>query len=90
MTPAHPPPNPGKTEPAWCSDSDVAQNPHPGYAIDGCAFHSTRHRVENDRRRDAKLRKAGILVIRLPWRQLEREPEAVIADVAQALVRTAR
>jgi hypothetical protein len=30
------------------------------------------------------------MVIRVTWRQLEREPEAVIADVAQALVRNAR
>ncbi|MFZ1995729.1 MAG: DUF559 domain-containing protein, partial [Solirubrobacteraceae bacterium] len=58
--------------------------------IDGFAFHSTRDRFEGDRRRDARLRKAGILVIRITWRQLEREPEAVIADVAQALARTAR
>jgi very-short-patch-repair endonuclease len=58
--------------------------------IDGFAFHSTRDRFEADRRRDARLRKAGILVIRITWRQLQREPEAVIADVAQALARTAR
>jgi very-short-patch-repair endonuclease len=58
--------------------------------IDGFAFHSTRDRFENDRARDAKLRKAGILVLRVTWRQLEREPEAVIVDVAQALVPTPR
>jgi very-short-patch-repair endonuclease len=58
--------------------------------IDGFAFHGTRDRFENDRARDARLRKAGILVIRITWRQLEHEPEAVIVDVAQALVRTPR
>jgi very-short-patch-repair endonuclease len=33
---------------------------------------------------------AGITVIRITWRQLEREPEAVLVEVAQALARTAR
>ncbi len=42
------------------------------------------------RRRDAELRKVGITVIRITWRQLERESEAVLVDVAQALARTAR
>ncbi len=58
--------------------------------IDGFAFHSTRDRFEDDHKRDGRLRKAGLLVIRISWRQLEREPEAVIADVAQALAPTAR
>jgi hypothetical protein len=58
--------------------------------IDGFAYHGTRDRFENDRRRDAALRRAGITVIRVTWRQLEREPSAVLVDVAQALARTAR
>ncbi len=58
--------------------------------IDGFAFHSTRDRFEADHKRDGELRKAGLSVIRISWRQLEREPEAVIADVAQALARSAR
>jgi very-short-patch-repair endonuclease len=58
--------------------------------IDGFAFHSTRDRFEGDRERDRRLRKAGITVIRITWRQLEREPEAILLDVAQALARTAR
>jgi very-short-patch-repair endonuclease len=58
--------------------------------IDGFAFHSTRDRFEDDRARDRKLAKAGITVIRITWRQLEREPEAVLVDVAQALARTER
>ncbi|HEY2318732.1 MAG TPA: type IV toxin-antitoxin system AbiEi family antitoxin domain-containing protein [Solirubrobacteraceae bacterium] len=58
--------------------------------IDGFAYHSTRDRFERDRRRDAALRRAGITVIRVTWRQLEREPMAVLVDVAQALARTAR
>ena len=58
--------------------------------IDGFAFHSTRDRFEDDRERDRKLRNAGITVIRITWRQLDREPAAVLVDVAQALARTAR
>lgn len=58
--------------------------------IDGFAFHSTRDRFEDDRQRDRRLRKAGISVIRITWRQLERQPEAVLVDVAQALAPTAR
>jgi very-short-patch-repair endonuclease len=58
--------------------------------IDGFAFHSTRDRFEDDRERDRRLRAGGITVIRITWRQLEREPEAVLVDVAQALARTAR
>jgi len=58
--------------------------------VDGFAYHSTRDRFEGDHQRDRRLRKAGITVIRVTWRQLQREPEAVLVDVAQALARTAR
>jgi very-short-patch-repair endonuclease len=58
--------------------------------VDGFAYHGTRERFEEDRKRDAVLRKAGITVIRVTWRQLERHATAVVADVAQALARTAR
>jgi very-short-patch-repair endonuclease len=58
--------------------------------VDGFAYHRTRGRFEGDRSRDAALRKAGITVIRITWRQLERDATAVLVDVAQALVRTAR
>ena len=58
--------------------------------IDGFAFHRTRDRFEDDRRRDQRLRKVGITVIRVSWRQLQHEPEAVLVDVATALARTAR
>ena len=58
--------------------------------VDGFAYHRTRGRFEGDRSRDAALRKAGITVIRVTWRQLERDATAVLVDVAQALVRTAR
>jgi len=58
--------------------------------IDGFAYHSTRDRFEEDRRRDQRLRRARITVIRITWRQLTREPEAVLVDVATALAPTAR
>jgi very-short-patch-repair endonuclease len=58
--------------------------------VDGFAYHRTRGRFEGDRSRDAALRKAGITVIRVTWRQLERDATAVLVDVAQALVRTPR
>jgi very-short-patch-repair endonuclease len=53
--------------------------------VDGFRFHSTRRAFEHDRRKDAALRAAGIDVMRGTWRQLEQEPYAVVARVAQAL-----
>jgi len=54
--------------------------------IDGYSFHATSRAFENDRRRDLVLTSHGLRVVRLTWQQLTREPEAVIARVAQALV----
>ncbi|HEY3728070.1 MAG TPA: DUF559 domain-containing protein [Solirubrobacteraceae bacterium] len=53
--------------------------------IDGHAFHGHRAAFERDRRRDQVLAAAGFRVIRITWLQLEREPLAVIARIAQAL-----
>jgi hypothetical protein len=53
--------------------------------IDGYAHHADRDAFERDRRRDADLAAAGLTVIRVTWRQLEDEPEAVVARVALAL-----
>ena len=53
--------------------------------IDGFAFHGTRGAFERDRRRDARLRAAGIAVIRITWRRLTSEPIAVMVEIAQAL-----
>jgi very-short-patch-repair endonuclease len=55
--------------------------------VDGFAFHSTGGSFEQDRRRDARLMAAGLRVMRVTWRQLVREPEAVVARLAQALAR---
>lgn len=56
--------------------------------IDGYAFHSSARRFERDRRGDAILVAAGQRVMRITWRQIVEEPEAVLIRVAQALVRT--
>jgi very-short-patch-repair endonuclease len=54
--------------------------------VDGYATHDNRQAFENDRSRDQVHAAAGFLVIRISWTQLEREPMAVIARIAQAMV----
>jgi very-short-patch-repair endonuclease len=54
--------------------------------VDGHAYHSSRVAFERDRRRDQRFVAAGYRVVRVTWRQLQNEPFAVIARVAQALV----
>ena len=58
--------------------------------IDGYAFHRSRTAFETDRRRDADLQVAGYVVLRITWRRLADEPEAVIAQIASALVPRSR
>jgi very-short-patch-repair endonuclease len=60
-----------------------------GFAVevDGYEFHSSRHRFENDRRRDTELAAAGIQVIRVTWRQIVGKPRSTLVQVAQALAR---
>jgi very-short-patch-repair endonuclease len=53
--------------------------------VDGYAFHRGRAAFERDRARDAQLAAAGLRVVRVTWRQLIDEPEAVVARVAGAL-----
>jgi very-short-patch-repair endonuclease len=55
--------------------------------VDGFAFHASARAFERDRSRDAMLVANGYRVIRVTWRQLTREPDAVLASIAQALVR---
>lgn len=55
--------------------------------IDGFAYHSSRGAFEQDRQRDAVLAASGLLVVRITWRQLSTEPEAVLVLLAQALAR---
>ncbi|HEY8470656.1 MAG TPA: type IV toxin-antitoxin system AbiEi family antitoxin domain-containing protein [Longimicrobiales bacterium] len=54
--------------------------------IDGYAFHSSRAAFEADRRRDSVLAVSGFRVVRVTWSQLSKEPEALLARIAQALV----
>ncbi|MGH2961347.1 MAG: DUF559 domain-containing protein [Solirubrobacterales bacterium] len=53
--------------------------------VDGFAFHSSRVAFERDRRRDAELVVLGFRVVRITWRQIVEQPEAVVGRVAQAL-----
>jgi very-short-patch-repair endonuclease len=53
--------------------------------VDGRAFHSSSGAFERDRRRDALFAAAGFLVIRVTWRQLSMEPEALLVRLARAL-----
>jgi very-short-patch-repair endonuclease len=53
--------------------------------VDSFRFHSSRSAFEHDRKRDQRFAAAGYVVIRVTWRQLEQEPFAVIARIAQAL-----
>jgi very-short-patch-repair endonuclease len=55
--------------------------------VDGYAFHSTRAAFERDRRRDAELQTAGYRVLRVTWRQIVEEPEALVATLSVALRR---
>jgi very-short-patch-repair endonuclease len=58
--------------------------------VDGYAFHSSRNRFEQDRRRDAELAAAGYHVVRVTWQQLTQEPEATLVRLALALDRARR
>jgi very-short-patch-repair endonuclease len=53
--------------------------------LDGFATHGRRAAFEADRARDGDLHAFGIRVVRVTWRQLCDEPQAVIARVAAAL-----
>ncbi len=55
--------------------------------VDGYASHGSRHAFERDRRLDQQRTAAGYRTLRVTWRQLTREPEAVVAGIATALAR---
>ncbi len=57
--------------------------------VDGYGTHGTRRAFENDRRRDQVHVAAGYVVLRVTWEQLQHQPLAVIARIAQALARRA-
>jgi hypothetical protein len=54
--------------------------------LDGYAYHRTAAAFERDRQRDRAAVAAGWRVIRITWRQLADDPEAVVRDLASALV----
>lgn len=55
--------------------------------FDSFTFHGDRLAFERDRHRDAVLHGLGYTVIRITWRQLTGEPEAVVALIARMLER---
>jgi len=55
--------------------------------VDGYAFHSSRRSFERDRRRDAKLAVQGLRVVRVTWRQMTDERDALVATLALATAR---
>jgi very-short-patch-repair endonuclease len=55
--------------------------------VQGYKFHSGRAAFERDARKGATLNAAGLTVSYVTWRQMEDEPYAVVARVAQALAR---
>jgi very-short-patch-repair endonuclease len=57
--------------------------------VDGYDTHGNRRAFENDRRRDQIHVAAGYVVVRITWRQLQHEPIAIAARIAQALARRA-
>jgi very-short-patch-repair endonuclease len=54
--------------------------------VDGFAYHSSPHRFERDRQRDGQLLARGFRVVRVTWRQIVDEPEAMLVRLAQTLV----
>lgn len=57
--------------------------------FDSFQFHFTRRALERDRRKDAILIAAGYIPMRITWRELQDEPYAVVARIAETLGRTA-
>lgn len=53
--------------------------------VDSWRFHGDRRAFERDRARDADLVSRGFRVIRVTWRQVTDDPQAVVARVAAAL-----
>jgi very-short-patch-repair endonuclease len=55
--------------------------------VDGFAYHSSRAAFERDRLRDAELQAMGYRILRVTWRRLVDEPEALLAQIATLLAR---
>lgn len=55
---------------------------------DSWAHHHTREQFEEDHKRTLMLQRLGYTVLRFTWRQVQDEPELVIADIRRELGRT--
>jgi very-short-patch-repair endonuclease len=55
--------------------------------IDGFTYHSSPAAIERDHDRDQVLYLAGYDVVRFTWKQLDQQPDRVLANVAGALAR---
>ncbi|MEX0992370.1 MAG: type IV toxin-antitoxin system AbiEi family antitoxin domain-containing protein [Solirubrobacterales bacterium] len=55
--------------------------------LDGHASHATDSAFERDRARDRTLQADGWRVLRITWRQLHREPDAILRDLTALLIR---
>jgi very-short-patch-repair endonuclease len=71
---------PHEVDMVWLSQRLVVE-------MDGFAYHSTRAAFERDRLRDAELQVAGYRVMRVTWRQLDEDPEALLRRIAAVLRR---
>jgi hypothetical protein len=56
--------------------------------LDGHANHRTAVAFERDRARDRSLQADGWSVVRITWRQLDREPDRIAADLRRLLTRS--
>jgi len=53
--------------------------------LDSRAVHGTRKRFESDRQRDRILVAEGYRIVHVTWRQLQKEPDAIVADIRASL-----
>jgi very-short-patch-repair endonuclease len=49
--------------------------------LDSRGFHSDPRTFDTDRIKDARLQRLGLRVLRITWKRLKLEPQAVIDDV---------
>jgi very-short-patch-repair endonuclease len=55
--------------------------------VDGFTYHSSRAAIERDHHRDQALYLAGYDVVRFTWKQIDQQPDRVLAKLAGALAR---
>jgi very-short-patch-repair endonuclease len=55
--------------------------------LDSRSAHGTKKRFESDRQRDRILVAEGWRIVHITWRQLQKEPGAIVADLKAALGR---